>query len=260
MTDDRQVTAVYRQMLGRVPEADRGPLTRGADAHDVPATLIRDPEWMAEQIELRARIWQIDDIPVLATLWWYSASHFLITPTIASLVVAGRPLSGRLENLALHHRPDSRVTGAASTALVPVGSDPVAAAAEDLRPMLTEVIEVVHRLSRRSRQSLWALATDGLANRALFFGQSSGGVDTATKLAGELAQAIGGPLTSPRFIDVSPPPAGVPERRLVLRQSCCLLYRVPGESLCSSCPRRHPTDRLTLLGTPRPASAIQLGF
>jgi ferric iron reductase protein FhuF len=51
---------------------------------------------------------------------------------------------------------------------------------------------------------------------------------------------VGAPLPSPRYVDV----AGV---RFTRRASCCLLYRVPHEVLCTSCPRRPPGERLILL-------------
>src|SRR5699024_11308613 len=88
----------------------------------VPANSVRDPEWMREQIRLRGLIWNTEDTRVLATLWWYSASARMIAPTIASLVVTGLPLSPRLDDLLLHSRPDSRLSGVTSTAVLPLPS------------------------------------------------------------------------------------------------------------------------------------------
>ncbi|RIJ76536.1 (2Fe-2S)-binding protein [Nakamurella silvestris] len=246
-------------LLLRLPEDYRGPLVCGSDAVRTSGTMIQDPTWMAEQLRLRGEIWSISDVPVLATLWWYSASHFLLTPTIAGLVVTGEVLSPLLPDLMLHHRPDSRVTGADSTRVVPT-DDPIQAAAEMLGEMLTGVIDLVAGLSGRSARALWALATDSLANRALFFGEAIGAIDRATSVVTELCAAVGisapdparPQLPLPRFVDMAPPPANAQVRRLVHRQSCCLLYRVPGEQLCSSCPRRHPEDRRADLGTPTP--------
>ena len=87
---------------------------------------------------------------------------------------------------------------------------------------------------------LWAIATDSLANRLLAVGRALGDVPRATALAGPLAAAIGAPLPAPRYVDVR----GRPGTR---RASCCLLYRVPGEPLCTSCPRRPPAERRILL-------------
>ena len=44
----------------------------------------------------------------------------------------------------------------------------------------------------------------------------------------------------PRYVDV----AGV---RFTQRVSCCLLYRLPPEPLCTSCPRRPAAEREVLL-------------
>jgi ferric iron reductase protein FhuF len=35
--------------------------------------------------------------------------------------------------------------------------------------------------------------------------------------------------------------------RFTRRASCCLLYRVPHEPMCTSCPRRPPDERQILL-------------
>lgn len=56
-----------------------------------------------------------------ATLWWYSASTVLITPSLLSLVVTGYPLSSRLDHLVLHHTPSSRFRGSHSTPVLHAG-------------------------------------------------------------------------------------------------------------------------------------------
>jgi ferric iron reductase protein FhuF len=65
-------------------------------------------------------------------------------------------------------------------------------------------------------------------------------VAAATALAGPLAAAVGAPLPAPRYVDVS-------GARFTRRASCCLLYRLPHEPLCTSCPRRPPAERQVLL-------------
>jgi hypothetical protein len=67
-----------------------------------------------------------------------------------------------------------------------------------------------------------------------------GAVPAVTGLAGWLAAAVGVPLPAPRYEDV----AGA---RFVRRASCCLMYRLPGGSLCTSCPRRPPAERTAWL-------------
>ena len=240
----------YAELVQRIPEEHRGPLLLGA-AEPVPAVMIRDRAWMKEQIRLGGEIWGVEDASLVASLWWYSASQVLVTPSMAALVVAGGVLSPKLEDVTLHHLSNSLLNGAASSYLLAT-DQPIPALAGLLRPMLAEVIDIVVDLSGRSPQSMWALATDSLANRALFFGNAVGRVAEATVLATDLAVAMGEPLPAPRFVDVSPVQGSAPGRRLVLRQSCCLLYRVPGLKLCSSCPRRHPDERRQILGAPSP--------
>jgi len=54
------------------------------------------------------------------------------------------------------------------------------------------------------------------------------------------SRAIGGPLPEPRYVDVD-------GARFTRRASCCLLYRVPHEAMCTSCPHRDPATRQVLL-------------
>jgi ferric iron reductase protein FhuF len=112
--------------------------------------------------------------------------------------------------------------------------------AGDLRTTIAAVVAAVAAAGQVRERPLWAIATDSLANRLLAVGRAVGDVDAATALAGPLAAAIGAPLPSPRYVDV----AGV---RFTRRASCCLLYRVPHEVLCTSCPRRGPEERRVLL-------------
>ena len=87
---------------------------------------------------------------------------------------------------------------------------------------------------------LWAIATDSLANQCLALGRALGDVPTLTRLAAHLAAAIGPPLPAPRYVDVG-------RARFTRRASCCLLVEVPGQAMCTSCPRRPPAERHALL-------------
>jgi ferric iron reductase protein FhuF len=90
------------------------------------------------------------------------------------------------------------------------------------------------------QRPLWAIATDSLANRLLALGRAAGDVAGATRLAAPLAEAMGSPLPRPRYVDVR-------GTRFTRRASCCLLYRIPHQPLCTSCPRRPPEERRILL-------------
>jgi ferric iron reductase protein FhuF len=229
MTAAQELT---RQVLAGLPPGQRGVLRPAPGDSEVAATRITEPSWLAEQIRLRSLIWNIEDDRVLATLWWYSASTVLITPSLASLVVSGTALSPRLQDVVLHHTASSRLTGSHATAVL----------GRELDAMLSAVIAAVADFTGGRQRALWAIATDAIANRLLWAGEAVGRVPDATALAVPLCAAIGPQLPRPRYLDV-----GQPARRFVRRTSCCLIYRVPGEGLCTSCPRRPPAERRTLL-------------
>ena len=46
---------------------------------------------------------------------------------------------------------------------------------------------------------------------------------------------------------VLPPGVDVGRARFTRRASCCLLVEVPGQAMCTSCPRRPPAERQALL-------------
>lgn len=243
MGDSSEVAAaLHAAALSRLPRLLHPLLCPPPRAASIPASLITDPEWLREQIGLRKRSWPTSDQHVLATLWWYSASHYLVTPTVVTTLLTGRAASPALADLILHHFPDGTVSGAHSTAVLSGGLDTVAGS---LRAMLTVAIDAVSALTRHGVRPLWALATDGLAERLLFFGQAIGRTEEACRLADRLCEGIGAPLLPPRYVDVADQSGR--GGRFLRRVSCCLLYRVPGQALCVSCPRRPPTERLELL-------------
>jgi ferric iron reductase protein FhuF len=204
-----------------------------AAAAAVPAVRLADPLWTAELLYRRARTSDSSDWRVLATIWWYSASSVLLTPPLAGLVT-GIPLSGRLEDLDVFVAPGPLPVAAVASG---PGSGDLAA---DLRTSLAAVVAAVAEAGGMRERPLWAIATDSLANRLLGLGQAVRDVGRATALAVPLASAVGSPLPVPRYEDVG----GV---RFTRRASCCLLYRLPGQPLCTSCPRRPPAQRRMLL-------------
>jgi hypothetical protein len=216
----------------RVPGAAALGLLAPPGATAVPAVRLADPGWTSVRLAERAVRSGTDDRRVLATVWWYSASSVLLTPALAGLVT-GRPLSARLEDTTLWSLAGGLLVAATSSA-------PAADPAAELREALTAVVTAVAAAGRMRERPLWAIATDSLANRLLAVGRALGDVPRATALAGPLAAAIGAPLPAPRYVDVR-------GRRYTRRASCCLLYRVPGEPLCTSCPRRPPAERQILL-------------
>jgi ferric iron reductase protein FhuF len=215
-----------------VPGAAALGLLAPPGATAVPAARLADAGWTAQRLAQRAERTGTADRRVLATVWWYSASAVLLTPALAGLVT-GRALSARLADTTLW-------TLAGGLPVAATSSAPGGDAATELREALAAAVAAVAAAGGVRERPLWAIATDSIANRLLALGRAVGDVPRATALAGPLAAAIGAPLPAPRWVDVG-------GRRFTRRASCCLLYRVPGEPLCTSCPRRPPAVRQVLL-------------
>jgi ferric iron reductase protein FhuF len=196
----------------------------------VPATVLADPAWTAQVIGDRAG--RTADRRVPATVWWYSVSAVLVTPALAGLAT-GVPLSARLADTSL-----SFLSGGLPVAAV--SSAPGTDLAGELRESLAAVVAAVAAAGRMRERPLWAIATDSIANRLLALGRALDDVPRVTALAAPLAAAVGARLPAPRYVDVR-------GTRFTRRASCCLLYRVPSEPLCISCPRRPPAERQILL-------------
>ena len=220
-------------MASRIPGAAALGLIAPPAAGIVPATALADPGWTAELLTLRSQGQGTADRRVLATVWWYSASSALFTPPLAGLLT-GFPLSARLPDLTVSMLPS----------LVPIAAEAVGPGsgdlAADLRESLGAVVAAVAEAGGMRERPLWAIATDSLAGRLLALGRAVGDVARATALAAPLADGVGPPLPAPRYEDVE---AG----RFVRRASCCLIYRLPHQTLCTSCPRRPPAERKALL-------------
>jgi ferric iron reductase protein FhuF len=223
---------VQAEVAARVPSAAAIGLVLPPGADVVPAVRLADPGWTAEALATRAQWQGTGDRRVLATVWWYSASAVLLTPALAGLAV-GRPLSGRLADLTVAFLPGAQPIAAESSA-------PAVDPGAELREALEAVITAVAGVGRMRERPLWAIATDSLANQLLTLGRALGDVPTVTALAGPLAEAIGPPLPAPRYVDVG-------LSRFTRRASCCLLVEVPGQAMCTSCPRRPPDERRALL-------------
>ncbi|MCZ2818835.1 (2Fe-2S)-binding protein [Modestobacter sp. VKM Ac-2977] len=234
MSDDGAQALV----VSRLPGAAALGLLAPPSAAVVPGPLLADPGWTAQLLTTRAVRQRTDDRRVLATVWWYSLSSVLLTPVLAGLVT-GVGLSARLVDTTVH----ALAGGVPVAATTRGGSGPDLAG--DLRTTIDAVVAAVAEAGGTRERPLWAIATDSLANRLLALGRAVGDVATVTALAGPLAAAIGAPLPVPRYVDVGRPDGGA--TRFTRRASCCLLYRVPHEVLCTSCPRRDPGERQVLL-------------
>lgn len=227
---------VNRRLVARLPSEERSALLLGPGEQPMPLALIDDPAWLTEQLRLRAQIWSMDDQRVLATLWWYSASTWTIGPTVTSLVLGEPILSARVGDLDLHWRPDSRITGATSRRRCASSGDRVDTAARTLRELYDHTVPVLADHVGMRPRPLWAIAADALASRLLWIERAVTPTDEsspcATSLLGPLSESIGHPLPRTGYAR-----ADDSARAHTLRCSCCLLYLVPGQRPCTSCPR-----------------------
>ena len=250
---------VLRELRHRLPPDHAAVLRADPGTTEISAARITDPGWLAEQIRLRGLTWKSDDQRVLATLWWYSASTILVTPALASLVVTGNALSPALDDTVLYHRPSSQLTGSQSTAVLGPDLDRLGSA---LGASLAAVITALGAFTKGRERPLWAIATDAIANRLLWAGEAVGRVREATDLAGPIIAAASQHLPAPRYVDITAEAdyefgvGRAATRRFVHRASCCLLYRVPDEEMCTSCPGRAPAERAELLRFITARSAI----
>jgi hypothetical protein len=225
-------TGLQSRVAAGIPGAAALGLLAPPSAAVVPATALADPGWTAELLALRARALGPAEPRVQATVWWYSASLVLVTPALAGLAT-GMPLSARLADTTMAFLPGGRPVAATSSA---AGGN----VAADLHTSLAAVVAAVAEAGRMRERPLWGIATDSVANQLLALGRALGDGERVTGLAAPLAAAVGGPLPVPRYVDVG-------GARFTRRASCCLMDRLPGGSLCTSCPRRPPEQRLGLL-------------
>lgn len=173
---------------------------------------------------------------VLATLWWYGSSSTLATVLVAQLAVTGRCVDPAHPSAVV--TVGDTGTLASLGAAVTVDGPGAAAAFADVVDSL--VGRVRDRVPSVSGASLWAIASDSVANRALDVATALNRVADAPRWAQTLtAERRRHRFPQPRFVDVS---ANGSTRRFLRRSSCCRVVDA-GEDLCTSCPRRTPQDR-----------------
>lgn len=227
---------VTTAMLAALPADQRSLLVKDPDSSHVAGAWICDREWMDEQMRLGRRRWRTDDLFVLGTLWWYSVSRQLITPTITSSFLTGTPLSPELGDVTLHWRSDGIIRGVTSYR---VATEPMATV---LDTALGTTIEQVARICGKGERRLWSLAVDSIANCYLRLGVAVGRVEEAQDAAKRLVGDISEKLPQPRFESVHSSQGDV-RQVFVRRGSCCLIYKAPDKNYCMSCPRQHPETR-----------------
>ncbi|TLW90907.1 (2Fe-2S)-binding protein [Saccharomonospora piscinae] len=212
----------------------------------VPATVLTDPTWLAEDLRRARTLYGPAPRAVLGTVRWYSASSVLVAAALEPWVHTGLARDPALDAVRLD-LADGRFLDASSTR--GLGPDPADLGAALVRAVDAAVTAFAAACGARER-ALWAVAVDSIANRLLWAASATGadhveGVRLAGELAEHMARAAhdvpgcrwrGSPR--PRFTTVG-------DRVIVRRVSCCLIYETPtaGEVTCVSCPRQTPAER-----------------
>lgn len=197
------------------------------------ATLINDPEWMAERLRLARALYGPAPKRVLGTVWWYSTSSVLVAPALEAVLHTGRAVDPALDAVTLEIHPDGRLVDAHSSR--PFDGD-APALGTAMGEALASAVASVSSACGAGERALWAIAADSIANRALWAGQAVGDVDGALALVDTVADGIGPALPRPRFERYG-------ERLVVRRVSCCLIDKATGLDKCASCPNQHPEER-----------------
>jgi len=219
---------VYELAAARVPglgEYLDGPF-------DLPASVMCDRQWLADRVADTGRRWTCTDDRVNGTLWWYSASSTLAYIAVATAMVTGEAADPGVENASCFLRPDGYLGGVRSERVIAVDRLPAS-----LASTFGGVVDALSAVSGARRQSLWAIATDSIANRSLDVGAALGDRALGSEFGAWLVREMASPMPRPRFVEVG-------GRTFTQRCSCCLLYLTGGADKCVSCPRLTPADRL----------------
>jgi len=212
----------------------------------VAGTVATRPDWIAERVEQLADGWLIEQPRaaetrrIAGTLWWSMSVYALCSAPVDALITDRPVPDPTLTKVTCGLRGDGALDAVrhAGTLDAPLG--PI------LRVVLASLIGPVAGASGASVRSLWAIAADAIANRAV----ETGGGSRARIVTAVLADEIGPDLPRPRFVAVG-------DRTFVRRNSCCLYYFSPlAADKCTSCPRRTPDERRALLAAlgPMPLS------
>lgn len=188
-----------------------------------------DPALLVEQIRATGRYWGSDHLGDLAAAWWYGLSQVLLDPLVVAAVRTGGDPAATADPRAVRlHRHGFFFTDAERL------PGPV-----DDRAGLDALLAGLAQISGSAEPVFRAIAGDSLGSR-LIFNAPSGNLTELTAAAAGLATRTG--LPAPRLLEGS---RGV----VLLRSSCCRLFRMPRGGLCTACPRRTAQERAAVLGT-----------
>jgi ferric iron reductase protein FhuF len=199
----------------------------------LPGWVLTDPAWLADRVDDAGRAWGRADRGVLTTLWWYSASLVLLGPSVHALVTTGAGAACDPPSLTLTLTPTGNLERVLPGAALEAGPEAFGA---HLGTALAPVVAALADVGRVPPQRLRALLADSLGNRLV--------AERRTDLAPAIAAGTDLLRPVPRFTRVTPEPTRPDVHQTYLRRaSCCLIFRIPGQGLCVSCPRQDPAER-----------------
>lgn len=188
-----------------------------------------DPALLEQLVRATGTYWGSDHLGDLTAAFWYGLSQVLLDPVAAGAVRVGGPVA-TADPRRLHlHRRGHFFTEA----------DRLPGPADD-RAGLDLLIGALAEVSGSSPSVFRAIGGDSLGSRLIF--NAPHGSPSGLAAAGQvLADRTGFP--APVLADGS---RGV----VLLRRSCCRLFRLPRGGLCTACPRRSAQERAAVLGLP----------
>jgi ferric iron reductase protein FhuF len=208
-------------------------------AHLLPARLLLERDGPAALLDAARRHRPGAEERALASLWsrWYFAK--LIPPVLACGVLAGRslPLSPAQTGIVLGADGMPRAIALPHAGEVTPEPDPFARFAPLIAGHVAVVVESLSAHARLAPRILWnnAAVYADWALRRMAEAPGEPGVAATRALA---------LLEAPALPDGSANPFHAPVRHvegragpLRVRRQCCLLYRLPGEGCCRTCPR-----------------------
>ncbi len=210
------------------------PLPAGA----LPVSLFFQPEGIATLLEAARRRRPEAELRALGSLWsrWYFGK--LIPPVLACGVLAGRslPLDPAGTAMLLGEDGFPRFIALPGPGITTEAANPFARFAPLVLRHVAPVVEALAASLRLAPRILWnnaAVYADWALRR---LAEEAPGPTTEAALALVRAAHWPGHGANPFHAPVSER-AG-PEGPQRVRRLCCLLYRLPGEGLCGTCPRR----------------------
>lgn len=209
------------------------------------------PMAISECLEMARQRWATTDRHTLASLWWYSASHSILAMAFSTWLADGTMVIPRPDDPVAIRTSDGYLAG-----WIPQMARDLDSGLNELTQMISPIIAGLSKTSGRSCAPYWSLASDAPAMAATAISirlparqrlrvwrqleafhlswQRFAPIPRLRLLESELRSGSA-TLTAP--VDTTPPP------RAYRRNSCCLLYRVPGEKNCRNCPKLPRTPR-----------------